>query len=376
MKKTKSSKKLRLFLILCISLFMGIVYSADTFLGQAFLYQILPMQYLPQDQVNLITTADFVMSTFNPMEIEQDIVYDRYIGIIDTSHQITVRRPNTSTSNTTARFFNYFSNYDREWLRDVNRLLNRFYSMDQSTGIIDYYFDIDYFIDTDFSIAVNSEVPQVLIFHSHAASEFFIDSANTHDLMEGVVGVGATLANILATDYNLGVIHYKGVHDMLNGQVARMGAYERIELSIRRILEEHPTIEVIIDLHRDGVPATANRDNFRSYVDGRPTASIMFVNGVSAIKDSNGIRRLNHIPNPYLKDNLAFSFNLQMAAMNKFSENFLRRIYLTPFRYINHLRPNSILLEVGTQLSTKEEAHNAMIPFAEVLYATVFSSNI
>ena len=54
-------------------------------------------------------------------------------------------------------------------------------------------------------------------------------------------------------------------------------------------------------------------------------------------------------------------------------ESFLRRLYLTPFRYINHLRPMSMLLEVGTQLSTKEEAHNAMEPFADVLYGVLFA---
>ena len=315
-----------------------------------------------------------IISTFDMDKIEQGIIFDRYLGVIGTSHfnQITAGRP-VSWGAHRGAFAMEFPHEDIVHLRDINRLLNRFYSMDRSTGIIDQYFSIDFFLNADLSINKSSDEPQVLIFHTHAASEFFADSTNTNDLREGIVGVGETLASILTEKHGINVIHYQGVYDKVGGVVTRGGAYERIENSIRQILNQHPSIELVIDLHRDGVPQTADPANFRTYIDGRPTASIMFVNGVSAIRDTNGLRRLYNIPNPYVKENLALSFNLQMAAANMICESFIRRLYLTPFRYINHLRPMSTLIEVGTQLSTKEEAHNAMEPLADILYGVLFA---
>ena len=44
-----------------------------------------------------------------------------------------------------------------------------------------------------------------------------------------------------------------------------------------------------------------------------------------------------------------------------------RRIYLKGYRYNMHFRPKSILVEVGAQTNTYEEAENAMKPLAEIL---------
>jgi len=244
--------------------------------------------------------------------------------------------------------------------------------MERTTGILYENLDIDYFLNARLSIERNAELPQVLIFHSHAASEFFIDSTTTDDLMEGIVGVGANLAATLWNNHGINALHYKGVYDRIDGQIVRSGAYERIEPSIRRILEENPSIRLVLDLHRDGVPQGSNPDNFRSYINGRQTAMIMFVNGQSAINQNGYVRRLTNIPNPYVATNMALSFNLQMAANENFP-GFTRRMYLTPFRYMNHLTPLSALVEIGTQLSTKEEAHNAVDPLAYIIYSVVFA---
>ena len=262
----------------------------------------------------------------------------------------------------------YFSKQMREELRDIQRFLNRFFSMDRRTGIIPEYLDIDFFLEADLRIEKRPEVPQVLIFHTHAMSEFFIDGG--YEKMDGIVGVGASLAEYLRS-YGLNVIHYKGVYDMINDRIYRAGAYERIEPSIVRILEENPTIELVLDIHRDGVPETTNPNSFRRYINGRPTAAIMFVNGFSAINENGNTRRLNGIPNPYVRQNMALTFNMQMSLEYHFGD-ITRRMYLTPFRYINHLRPHSMLIEIGTQLNTRYEAHNAAGPLAYTLYSVLF----
>lgn len=65
-------------------------------------------------------------------------------------------------------------------------------------------------------------------------------------------------------------------------------------------------------------------------------------------------------------DNLAFSFQLQLMA-NEYYPGLARRIYLKGYRYNMHLCPKSLLVEVGAQTNTKEEAYNAMEPLADIL---------
>lgn len=381
MKYNKKFKKkfLKLFLFLIvISIFF--LENFTVIISQLLLYQAMPMytSFLHNthedwfDQSNIINTHNVnLISTFDISQIQDDLIIDRYQNIIGINNIDEILQYEESFSTYVSAFNLNFSYEDVSQLRNVNTLLNRFFSLDRNTGIIDKYLDIDYFLSIDLNIN-RSSYPQVLIFHTHAASEFFIDSANTTDLNEGIVGVGATLTNILRRYYGLNVIHYRGVYDKIDGQIVRSGAYERIEPSIRNILEQNPTIELVIDLHRDGVPTTADPDNFRTFINGRPHAAIMFVNGLSAINDYYGVRRLTNIPNPYTRTNLALSFNLQMAFANYYP-GLTRRLYLTPFRYINHLTPLSTLIEVGTQLSTKEEAHNSMEPLAHILYSVLFA---
>jgi stage II sporulation protein P len=70
--------------------------------------------------------------------------------------------------------------------------------------------------------------------------------------------------------------------------------------------------------------------------------------------------------NPYLEDNLAFSFQMQLAAAEYYPD-FTRKIYLKGYRYNMHYCPKSLLVEVGAQNNTLEEAKNAMEPLADVL---------
>lgn len=98
-------------------------------------------------------------------------------------------------------------------------------------------------------------------------------------------------------------------------------------------------------------------------IDGKPMAQIMFFNGLCRTAARGPI---NSLPNEYLADNLAFSFQLQLMA-NEYYPGLARRIYLKGYRYNMHLCPKSLLVEVGAQTNTKEEAYNAMEPLADIL---------
>ena len=349
-------KKNIIKIILGLALILAL-YNSSISLGTFLTYYTFPYRVVDSEGDSLRFLASL-----------EDIVWENYehrglLGIYDLLEE------EFTPLNFETRAYVNFKEGVREELRNRQTFLNRFFSMDRRTGIISEYLDIDYFLDTDLRIEKNPNVPQVLIFHTHAMSEFFIDGG--YDIMEGIVGVGATLASYLRS-YGLNVIHYKGVYDMVDGRIHRSGAYERIEPSIAYILNQHPTIELVLDIHRDGVPETTSRNVFVRYINEVPTAAIMFVNGLSAVNENGSSRRLHNIPNNYVRQNMALTFNMQMA-LNYYFGDITRRMFLTPFRYINHLRPNSMLIEVGTQLNTRAEAHNAMRPLAHTLYSVLFS---
>ena len=72
------------------------------------------------------------------------------------------------------------------------------------------------------------------------------------------------------------------------------------------------------------------------------------------------------VSNPYILDNLAFSFQAQVLA-NEYYPGLTRKIYLKAYRYNMHLCPKSMLVEVGAQTNTLEEAMNAMEPLADII---------
>ena len=256
-----------------------------------------------------------------------------------------------------------------ERLRDPNYLINTFYSRDLNAGLVLGRFNIDNFLNTDLRLEKDdSSAPQVLIFHTHAGTEFFVDSDPTN-IYTGVVGAGVWLQYYLENKHGIITMHHTGVYDVIDGVSARGGSYERMEVSIQRILEENPSIQVVIDLHRDGIDPNPH---LVTYIDGRPHARLMFVNGVSALAENGIVRELPSLPNPNLDANLALSFNMQIAA-NEFFPGLMRRLYLKAFRFSTHMKPHSLLVEVGSQHNTMEEAFNTMELLADLINEVIFN---
>ena len=175
-----------------------------------------------------------------------------------------------------------------------------------------------------------------------------------------IVGVGDYLAEILTEIYGYQVLHVTEAFDMMGGQLDRSAAYDYARPYIEEVLKENPTIEIVIDLHRDGVPEDRK---LVTEINGKPTAQIMFYNGLSYTADGG---QVDYLPNPYIQDNLAFSFQLEYQAAQYYPE-FYRGIYLAALRYNLHLKPRALLLEAGAQTNTVQEVKNAMEPFADIL---------
>lgn len=246
-------------------------------------------------------------------------------------------------------------------LKDFDYLLEHFYTVDSSTMIGADQLDAEELLGKNMKIDPETGGPKVLIFHTHS-QENFVDS-DPDDPSTGIVGIGEYLTELLNAK-GLETLHDSGVYDIINGKLDRSRAYENAEASVRPILEENPTIEVAIDLHRDGV---AESTHLVTEINGKPTARIMYFNGLSRTRANGDI---GYLYNPYIQDNLAFSLQMQIAS-ETYYPGFARHIYLKAYRYNLHLLPKSLLIEAGAQTNTVEEMKNAMELLANVLEKVV-----
>lgn len=244
-------------------------------------------------------------------------------------------------------------------LADPQALLNRFFVVDPNTSVLPGEIDGSTLLGKDLTLPENAEGPQILIYHTHS-QETFADS-RPGERADTVIGLGDDLQELLEKQYGYEVLHITEAFDMKEGCLDRSRAYNYAEPVIAAALEEHPSIQVVIDLHRDGVNGSKR---LVTEINGKPTAQIMFFNGLSRTKESG---ELTSLPNPYQAENLTFSFQMEYEA-KQYYPGFSRCIYLKGYRYNLHLRPRSVLLEVGAQTNTVEEVKNAMGPFADILH--------
>ena len=245
-----------------------------------------------------------------------------------------------------------------ERLADYDYLMNHFFIVDSATETTAEQINAASFLAEDLTLQKETEAPQILIYHSHS-QETFCDSREGKE-EDTIVGVGAYLTKLLSETYGYQVMHVTEKFDLAGGELDRSKAYDYARAWLEPVLKENPSIQVVIDLHRDGVP-----DDRRlvTEINGKETAQLLFYNGLSHTINSGD---LSYLPNPYIQDNLAFSFQLEYQAALYYPELY-RGIYLAGLRYNLHLRPRALLLEAGAQTNTVQEVKNAMEPFADIL---------
>ena len=244
-----------------------------------------------------------------------------------------------------------------ERLNDFEYLVSNFYTVDSVTYINPSELNASELLGKDLRIDLSTGGSKILIYHTHS-QETFADSDN--DPSTSIVGIGRYLTEILNNKYKIPTMHHEGVYDLINGKLDRSEAYEFAKPEVEQILAENPSIEVVIDLHRDGV---ADTTHLVTEINGKPTAQIMFFNGLSRTRVNGDLAGM---ANPYLQDNLAFSLQMKIAAETKYP-GFARRNYLRGYKYNMDLMPRMLLIEAGAQTNTGEEMRNAMEVLADLL---------
>ena len=251
--------------------------------------------------------------------------------------------------------------YNLEELSDYEYLLSHFYTVEPTTVVTAQELDAEKLLAEDMTIDRTVDGPQILIYHTHS-QEGFADSV-PGDPSTTIVGAGEYLAELLR-NRGYKVMHVTSVYDLIDGELDRSEAYSRAEEEISQILAEHPSIQSVIDLHRDGV---AEGTRLVTELNGKTMARFMFFNGLSRTRKNGPIEYLH---NPYIEDNLALTLQLKLTC-DQYYPGLARNIYLKSLRYNLHLSPKALLIEAGAQTNTLQEILNTMEPLADVL-DTVF----
>ena len=246
--------------------------------------------------------------------------------------------------------------FNQSDLLDYDYVMKNFYVVQGTTSLSQDKLNLEQIYNMDLSIEKNSNVPQILIFHTHGQESFADSDANG----KTIVDAGEYLSEILRKQYNFNVIHLTESFDYVDGVFDRDKAYEYANAKIEEVLRDNPSIEVVIDLHRDGVDPDRR---LVTDINGKKTAKIMLFNGISY---SNSVGELENCANPYITENLAMTYKLYLLGKIYYPD-LIRCIYIAYFRYCLYHVPRSLLIEAGAQTNTYEEVYNAMEPLAHII---------
>lgn len=268
------------------------------------------------------------------------------------SEQSGTAKTGISTSEELLQIVN--TSYNWKLSAENERFISDYYMIDPSVGEVESVISGTELLNRQIELKEVTDNPQILIYHTHG-TESYIDSRDWESA-DTVVGAGDILTEEL-TAFGFHVLHDRTTYDYVNGQNNRSYAYSTARPEINELLEAYPSIEVILDPHRDSGAART------TVIDGVSTAQIMFFNGLS--KDTNG--PIESLYNKNLEMNLAFSLQINILGRERYP-GLMYRIYLKNYRYNMHLAGRYMLVELGTEKNTVAEAANGARLLARLLF--------
>ena len=194
--------------------------------------------------------------------------------------------------------------------------------------------------------------PAVLILHTHGTEsytkspgEIYTESSEFRTLDEGynMISLGDYLAQALEAA-GIGVIHDRALHDY----PSYSGSYSAARKSIAAYLEEYPSIQLVLDLHRDASGDNSNQLKTSATVEGVNSAQLMLVVGT----DASG---LSH---PGWEENLSLALKLY-AQLERNAPGICRYISLRSQRFNQDQHPGAMIVEIGGAGNSHAEAVTA-----------------
>ena len=195
----------------------------------------------------------------------------------------------------------------------------------------------------------DSRAVQVLIYHTHTCESYMSEDTGEYyedfyprstDPEQGVMAVGDRLAAALKAA-GIGVVHDKTLHDYPSYE----GSYDRSWDTISAYREKYPNIKVTIDLHRDSMTTSQGVKYKPTFTaNGSKAAQIMIMTGYDESGDF-----------PFWDENLILAVKLAKSCEDMFP-GMTRPLYFGEFTYNMDFNNGSLLIEVGTDANTTDEA--------------------
>ena len=220
-----------------------------------------------------------------------------------------------------------------------------------------YPIDAEAIVQGGTSLRLVADAPQILIIHTHSSEAYTpagldryepSDSTRTEDLEHNIVRVGDELTRLLEQQ-GLHVIHDRGVYDY----PSYTGSYARSGAAVEQILRENPSISVVLDVHRDALGADGVIYKTVAEENGTCASQAMLLVGT----DESGLEH------PNWRENLSLALYLQSAIAAVYP-TLMRPVALVPQRYNQQLCTGMLILEVGSNGNTMQEALAAVRLFA------------
>ncbi|MGI6168737.1 MAG: stage II sporulation protein P [Christensenellales bacterium] len=210
--------------------------------------------------------------------------------------------------------------------------------------------------------------PTILIYHTHTTEAYTKTTENyqettaqrSEDNGHNIVSIGADLARYLTAQYGFSVLH-----DTTNHEPPRLGtAYERSLTTMEKYRDEHSSMKVYIDLHRDAYIADSSAPQTVE-IDGKQVATVLFVVGTG--EGHNGTP-FSIVPDWEANFKLA---NQVTEKLNEKHPNLAKAVRVSKGRYNQHISNMCMLIEIGNNANTTQEARNAIPYVAEALDAVL-----
>lgn len=240
------------------------------------------------------------------------------------------------------------ANYEGVHIRDLT-----------GTGI-----DIAKYVKAKPSVSLkNTDKPQVLVLHTHATESYMSDQRDYYtesdkfrstDNSKNIVAIGKTFCETLEKQ-GIKTVQIKTQFD----SPAYTGSYSRAKDEINAYLKKYPSIKVVVDIHRDSVSSGTTKTKPTVKINGKKAAQVMLVmgSGTGSVKNF-----------PKWEKNLALAADYQQA-MAKNYPSFARCMMISSKLYNQNLTTGSMLIEIGTEVNTFDEAN-----YSATLAATALAS--
>lgn len=227
----------------------------------------------------------------------------------------------------------------------------------------EYNVDIDALCGEELNIKPDSDEPQVLVVHTHTTEcyvgdEMSGETERTTDENLNVIAVGNEICDVLES-YGIKTAHDTTYHDYPSYQ----GSYTRAMSTIDARLKEYPSVKAVLDIHRDAfVYSDGSRLRVACDQNGTETAQVMLVVGTNSM----GLWHDNW------QENLKFAAKIQNAAEIMYPD-LMRPINLRTERFNGHMTLGSLILEVGSNGNTLDEAKEGGRDVARAIAAALIN---